>query len=68
MRSEIEKVFMEVIAVRNEKLRKKIEITYEELNSHPLKIGTERDMVCEHLGRTPKRGIFKLKTVPDIIE
>ena len=68
MRSEIEKVFMEVIAVRNEKLRNKIECTYEELNSHPLKIGTERDMVCEHLGRTPKRGIFKLKTVPDIIE
>ena len=61
MKSEIEKVFMQVIAVRNEKLRKKIEYTYEELNSHPLKIGTERDMVCEHLGRTPKRGIFKLK-------
>ena len=68
MRSEIEKVFMQVIELRNEKLRKKIECTYEELNSHPLKIGTERDMVCEHLGRTPKRGIFKLKTVPDIIE
>ena len=68
MKSEIEKVFMQVIAVRNEKLRKKIEYTFEELNSHPLKIGTERDIVCEHLGRIPKRGIFKLKTVLDIIE
>ena len=38
-----------------------LDLESRELDAHPFGVGTERDGVCEHLGRVPRRAIFVLR-------
>ena len=56
MKVEVENAFLQFLEGNSN-----FDLNSRELCAHPFGVGTERDGVCEHLGRVPRRATFVLR-------